>query len=117
MGVRAPVPHGVFSSSRPPSYIPKSVEDVRLSIDRVRLGEIAAPLSFTSEMEGSLGSLEGVGGVEGSADAGVVDVGVIWNFGRGSGRRSGRLSVILKAVRLSKTCYGMGNGMLKNNER
>ena len=78
-GVMAPVPHGVLSSSRDPScsvgaYIPNSVDEVRFSMDRVRLGGMLPPLDLKSALEGRLASLEGVGGVEGSVEAGVI-----WN--------------------------------------
>jgi len=40
-------------------------------MDRVRLGGILPPFTFSSRLKGSLASLEGVGGVAGSGDAGV----------------------------------------------
>ena len=94
-GVREPVPHGVMMSSGFPSpsageYMPKRVEEVRFRTERVRL---ASHLDVGSRDTESMVSLAGVGGEEGSVDAGVIS-----NARRGMGRRIGKLSSFMVAT-------------------
>ena len=96
-GVCAPVPQGVGCSSRdvPPllgEYIPTRVEAVRLRIERVLLRGVSS-FDLKVRCDGSLVSLTGVEGAEDS-----VEVGVSSNFRRGTGRRMGGSSFIVKAV-------------------
>lgn len=74
-GVCAPVPHGVLSSSLAPStapeYMPSNVEEVKLRIDRVRLGGGFWSVCWFSKRSGFWASAAGEEGREESVDAGV----------------------------------------------
>ena len=78
IGVIAPVPQGVLIPSPPPlsdsvgAYMPNSVEDVRFSMDLVRLGGASPPFDFESKLERSWLSFVSEGGVGGSVEAGVI---------------------------------------------
>ena len=98
-GVNAPVPHGVLISSGFPSssvgeYMPKSVEEVKFRMERVRLG---SRLDLGSRDEESAVSLAGVGGEGGSVDAGVIS-----NARRGIGRRIGKLLLFIVENRVQR---------------
>ena len=69
--------------------MPKRVDDVRFSMERVRLGVILL-FDLLSRYDGSWFSVDFIGG-----DGGSVEVGVIWNARCGKGRRIGKPSVIV----------------------
>lgn len=74
LGVWAPAPHGVFSSSLPPvvsEYIPSRVEEVRFKMERVRLGGGLLSEWLRIRSSGFWASVDGDGGNEESAEAGV----------------------------------------------
>ena len=92
LGVWLPFSHdgveGVVVDSSAPveegEYMPKRVEEVRLRTDRVRCDRLP-PSSYLEGLEGSLASLEGVGGVFGDEDS--VDLESSSKGRRGRGRR------------------------------
>ena len=65
-------------------YIPKSVEDVRFRTERVLFDKLLFSSSFFENLDESLASLEGVGGVFGEEDS--VDLDSSSNGRRGRGR-------------------------------
>lgn len=55
-----------------PEYMPKSVDDVRLRIERVLLGDREVPFLLSNSSSGFMFSGEGDGGREESVEAGVT---------------------------------------------
>lgn len=89
-GVSAPVPQGVggadvASVNNEGAYIPKSVDEVRLTIDLVL--DICSSFDSCSCVVSS----RGVAGCESAAEEASEEVDIVWNGLRGKGRSSGGL--------------------------
>lgn len=97
----------MFSSSLAPSvapeYMPRSVEDVRLRMDRVLLGGGDRSRLRAIKSSGFAYSGGGDGGIEESVDAGVIS-----NVLRGMGRCNCGISMIARnGLRLKGEVFGI----------